>query len=101
VLRYAIAFAFRRSRKIIRGLKEGLTEEERYAATRPTVQPSALRVLSPPQARSTALPYEVRTSGSKCGFRFEIIVPTGETPPSEIMVRIRDVCARRSSIARC
>jgi hypothetical protein len=31
VLRYAIAFALRRSRKIIRGLKEGLTEEQRYA----------------------------------------------------------------------
>src|SRR6476619_8633583 len=31
VLRYAIAFAVRRSRKIIRGLKEGLTEDERYA----------------------------------------------------------------------
>jgi hypothetical protein len=31
VLRYAIAFASRRSRKIIRGLIEGLTEEERYA----------------------------------------------------------------------
>ena len=31
VLRYAIAFALRRSRKIIRGLKEGLTEDERYA----------------------------------------------------------------------
>lgn len=31
VLRYAIAFALTRSRKIIRGLKEGLTEEERYA----------------------------------------------------------------------
>jgi hypothetical protein len=30
VLRYAIAFALRRSRKIIRGLKEGLTEEERF-----------------------------------------------------------------------
>lgn len=30
-LRYAIAFALRRSRKIVRGLKEGLTEEERYA----------------------------------------------------------------------
>ena len=29
VLRYAIAFALRRSRKIVRGLK--LTEEERYA----------------------------------------------------------------------
>ena len=28
MLRYAIAFALRRSRKIIRGLKEGLTEEE-------------------------------------------------------------------------
>ena len=31
VLRYAIAFALRRARKIIRGLKQGLTEEERYA----------------------------------------------------------------------
>ena len=31
VLRYAIAFALRRARKIIRGLKNGLTEEERYA----------------------------------------------------------------------
>jgi hypothetical protein len=31
VLAYAIAFALRRSRKNIRGLKEGLTEEERYA----------------------------------------------------------------------
>jgi hypothetical protein len=31
VLRYAVAFALRRSRKIIRGLKEGLTEGERYA----------------------------------------------------------------------
>jgi hypothetical protein len=31
VLRYAIAFALRRSRKIIRGLEDGLTEEERYA----------------------------------------------------------------------
>jgi hypothetical protein len=31
VLRYAIAFALRRSSKIIRDLKEGLTEEERYA----------------------------------------------------------------------
>ena len=31
VLRYAIAFTLRRSRKIIRGLKEGMTEEERFA----------------------------------------------------------------------
>jgi hypothetical protein len=31
VLSYAIAFALRRCGKIIRGLKEGLTEEERYA----------------------------------------------------------------------
>ena len=31
VLRYAIAFALRCSRKIVRGLKEALTEEERYA----------------------------------------------------------------------
>jgi hypothetical protein len=31
VLRFAIAYAFRQSRKVIRGLKQGLTEEERYA----------------------------------------------------------------------
>jgi hypothetical protein len=31
VLRYALAFALRRSHKIVRGLKEGLSEEERYA----------------------------------------------------------------------
>ena len=37
---------------------------------------------------------------SKCGFRFEVIVPTGETPTLEIIARIRDICARRSSLAR-
>ena len=31
MLRYAIAYALRRSRKVIRGLKEGLSEEERCA----------------------------------------------------------------------
>jgi hypothetical protein len=31
VLKYAIAFALRRARKIVRGLNEGLTEAERYA----------------------------------------------------------------------
>jgi hypothetical protein len=31
VLRYAIAFALRRARKIVRGAKAGLTEPERYA----------------------------------------------------------------------
>jgi hypothetical protein len=31
VLRYRIAFALQRARKIVRGLKEGLTEDERYA----------------------------------------------------------------------
>lgn len=31
MLRYAIAFALQRARKIVRGLKEGLTEAERYA----------------------------------------------------------------------
>jgi hypothetical protein len=37
VLRYAIAFALRRSRKIVRGLKEGLTEGERFAVADRTV----------------------------------------------------------------
>jgi hypothetical protein len=31
VLRYAIAYALLRARKIVRGLKAGLTEEERFA----------------------------------------------------------------------
>lgn len=31
VLRYAIAYALLRARKIVRGLKQGLTEEERHA----------------------------------------------------------------------
>jgi hypothetical protein len=31
VPKYAIAYALMRSRKIIRGFKEGLTENERYA----------------------------------------------------------------------
>jgi hypothetical protein len=31
VLRYAIAFALRQSRKMVRGLKEGLSEDERFA----------------------------------------------------------------------
>jgi len=31
VLRYAIAYALLRARKIIRGFKEGLTEDERFA----------------------------------------------------------------------
>jgi hypothetical protein len=30
-LKYAIAFALRGARKIVRGLKQGLTETERYA----------------------------------------------------------------------
>jgi hypothetical protein len=37
VLRYDIAFALRRSRKIIRGLKEGVTDEERFAVADHTV----------------------------------------------------------------
>ena len=31
VLKHAIAFALRHARKIVRGLKDGLSEEERYA----------------------------------------------------------------------
>jgi len=30
VLKYAIAFALRRASKVVRGLKEGLTEAERF-----------------------------------------------------------------------
>jgi hypothetical protein len=31
VLRYALAFALIRARKIVRGLKDGLTDDERFA----------------------------------------------------------------------
>jgi hypothetical protein len=31
VLRFAIAFALIQARKVVRGLRQGLTEEERYA----------------------------------------------------------------------
>ena len=31
VLRYAVAFALIRARKIVRGLKDGLSDEERFA----------------------------------------------------------------------
>jgi hypothetical protein len=31
LLRYAVAFGLMRARKIVRGLREGLTEDERYA----------------------------------------------------------------------
>ena len=42
VLRYAIAFALRRSRKVVRGLKEGLTEDERHAVADHAVTASIL-----------------------------------------------------------
>ena len=31
MLRFAIAFALIKARKVVRGLRQGLTEEERYA----------------------------------------------------------------------
>jgi hypothetical protein len=37
-LRSAIAFALIRARKIVRGLRQGLTEDERYAVADATVQ---------------------------------------------------------------
>ena len=37
VLRDSIAFALRRARKIIRGLKDGLSEAERYAVANEVV----------------------------------------------------------------
>jgi hypothetical protein len=47
MLKYAIAFALRRARKIVRGLKDGLTEDERFAVAdhRRVGRPS--RVLPP------------------------------------------------------
>jgi hypothetical protein len=37
VLKYAIAFALWRARKVVRGLKEGLTEDERHAVAQHVV----------------------------------------------------------------
>jgi hypothetical protein len=38
ILRYAIAYALMRARKIVRGLKDGLTEEDRYAVADQVVE---------------------------------------------------------------
>ena len=38
VLKYAIAFALGRARKVVRGLKEGLTEDERHAVAEHVVR---------------------------------------------------------------
>ena len=37
-LRYAIAFALMRARKLVRGLRQGLTEDERFAVADDVVQ---------------------------------------------------------------
>jgi hypothetical protein len=56
VLRYAIAFALRRLRNIIRGLKEGLTEEERYSLLS-AYPPGANIVRSPAASVVRTLPH--------------------------------------------
>jgi len=38
MLRFAIAFALRRARKLVRGLRQGLSEEERYLVADDVVQ---------------------------------------------------------------
>jgi hypothetical protein len=68
VLKYATAFALRRSSKIVRGLKEGLNEDERYAVADhavaqlkergdPTPRCPAFRPLSPGLPRPGLLPF--------------------------------------------
>jgi hypothetical protein len=81
VLRYALAYALMRSRKVIRGLKEGLTEEERYAVADHTVaqlkergDPSRLNEEQP-----TAKP---PSTWEDFADRMEGNPPTPETPPS-------------------
>jgi len=37
-LRFAIAFSLRRARKLVRGLRQGLTEDERYLVADDVVQ---------------------------------------------------------------
>ena len=38
MLRFAVAFALMRARKLVRGLKQGLTEDERYRVADDVVQ---------------------------------------------------------------
>lgn len=54
MLRFAIAFALRRARKLVRGLRQGLNEEERFLVADDAVQ--QLQQHGDPSALSQELP---------------------------------------------
>lgn len=54
MLRFAIAFALRRARKLVRGLRQGLNEEERFLVADDVVQ--QLQQHGDPWALSQELP---------------------------------------------
>jgi hypothetical protein len=57
MLRFAIAFALRRARKLVRGLRQVLTEEERFQIADDVVQ--SLREHGDPWALSQELPSSI------------------------------------------
>ncbi len=58
MLRFAIAFALRGARKLVRGLRHGLTEEERYLVANDVVQ--CLQQYGDPWRLSEELPDATR-----------------------------------------
>jgi hypothetical protein len=54
MLRFAIAFALRRARKLVRGLRQGLSEDERYLVADDVVR--SLQEHGDPWALSQELP---------------------------------------------
>lgn len=57
MLRFAIAFALRRARKLVRGLRQGLTEEERFLVAEDVVH--QLQQHGDPWALSQELPSSI------------------------------------------
>jgi hypothetical protein len=57
MLRFAIAFALRRARKLVRGLRQGLTEEERFLVAEDVVH--QLQQQGDPWALSQELPSSI------------------------------------------
>ena len=76
-LRYAIAFALRRSRKVIRGLEEGLTEDERFAVADHAV--AQLKELGDPWRLNEEIP---AAKPASTRMRTEGVPRTPDTPPS-------------------
>jgi len=62
LLRFAIAYALIRARKVVRGLRQGLTEEERYAVADAAVR--QLEERGDPWHLSEELPNEIHGAHS-------------------------------------